>query len=74
MKSMTLTADKGGIPMNIIMLATEINARLGDQNYTVTIHDDTTGKEYRKEPRERRADNDTKRSRQSRRALCAGNS
>ena len=74
MKSMTLTTTVGVIPTNIIELATEINSRIGDQNITVCIHDEVTGREYKLEPTERRNQHDAKRSDRSRRTLCAGNS
>lgn len=74
MKSMTLTTTVGVIPTSIIELATEINSRIGDQNITVCIHDEVTGREYKLEPNERRNQHDTQRSDRSRRTLCAGNS
>lgn len=59
MKSMTLTTTVGAIPASIIELATEINNRIGDQNITVCIHDEVTGREYKLEPTERREKDET---------------
>lgn len=58
MKSMTLTTTKKPIPASIIDLATIINSRIGDQNITVTIHDETTGRAYVLKPTERRNSDD----------------
>lgn len=50
MKSMTLTTCGTSIPRNILELAAEINNKLGDQNFTVAIRDEDTGREYLIEP------------------------
>lgn len=71
MKSMTLTTCGTSIPRNILELAAEINNKLGDQNFTVAIRDEDTGREYLIEPHERRMSHDVERGNRSRRTLCA---
>lgn len=57
MKSMTLTTTREPIPASILALAVDISSRIGDQDITVTIRDDKTGREYLIEPIERRKQN-----------------
>lgn len=45
--------------------------KLGDQNFTVAIRDEDTGREYLIESHERRVQHDAERSDSSRRTLCA---
>lgn len=57
MSMMTLRAKAtGGIPLEIIKLASQIGANVGDQDITVTIHDETTGREYTLSPEGRSED------------------
>lgn len=69
MKSMTLTTCDTSIPRNILELAADINNKLGDQNFTVAIRDEDTGREYLVEPHERRMSHDVERGNRSRRTL-----
>lgn len=71
MKSMTLTTCGTSIPRSILELAAEINNKLGDQNFTVAIRDEDTGREYLIEPHERRMSHDAERGNRSRRTLYA---
>lgn len=59
MKSMKLTTTNEPIPASILAIAVDINSRIGDQNITVTIHDEKTGREYRIEPHGRREKDET---------------